>query len=242
MYCIDLNCDVGEGFVDEAAIMPLISSCSIACGGHFGDRSTIESTVALAHEHQVAIGVHPAYPDPVNFGRKSLAISMETLQEALRQQLDLFWKVEQKVNHIKPHGALYNDLFSDDEKGEAVLAVFEEYLPGGKIYCPPTSPWSLMIKEKGFIPVYEGFGDRSYTHEGKLRTRNKAGSVFTDKQKIVAQILQMIQKQTVTSFDLHEIPVEVQTICLHGDNPGILHNLEFIQHQFKLNEISIQHF
>ena len=98
-----------------------------------------------------------------------------------------------------------------------------------------------MIKEKGFIPVYEGFGDRSYNDEGKLLARSKAGSVLTDKQKIVAQMLQMIQKQSVTSFYLHELPMEVDTICLHGDNPGILHNLQFIQQQFKLNEISIQH-
>lgn len=241
MFSIDLNCDIGEGVADEAAIMPLISSCSIACGGHYGNRTSVQSSVALALDHGVAIGAHPAYPDLINFGRKSLAISLKKLQGALRQQLDLFWQVEQKVNHIKPHGALYNDLFSDREKGEVVLAVFKEYLPGGKIYCPPNSPWSEMIKEKGFVPVFEGFGDRSYTREGKLLARNKTGSVLTDKYKIITQMLQMIQKKSVTSCDLQEIPMEVQTLCLHGDNSGILHHLQFIQQQFKLNEISIQH-
>ena len=240
MYSIDLNCDVGEGVADEAAIMPLISSCSIACGGHYGHLKSIKNAVAMALDYGVAIGPHPAYPDPQNFGRKSMDISLEELQIALRKQLDLFWKVSDDVNHIKPHGALYNDLFSDNDKGEALLAVFKEYLPNGKIFCPPNSPWSTLIKKAGFIPVLEGFGDRSYCNDGKLLDRTRAGSVLNDKKKVIDQITQMVRNKSVTTFENQIIPMDVQTICLHGDNPEIIKHLKFIKQQFDLYEIQVK--
>ena len=144
MQQIDLNCDVGEGTGNDAALMPFISSCSIACGGHYGNAKTIAATLALAAQNKVKTGAHPAYPDPQNFGRKSSNLPLTELQDALREQLDLFFGLCPAVNHIKPHGALYNDLFENEEKARAAVEVFAAYNPKIKVYCAPKSAPAIL--------------------------------------------------------------------------------------------------
>ena len=112
MYSIDLNCDLGEGTGNDPFVMPFISSCSIACGGHFGNKRTIKEAIELAEKYNVKTGAHPSYLDTKFFGRKSLDIPLKELQDSIRFQLDLFFNISANSTHIKPHGALYNDLFS----------------------------------------------------------------------------------------------------------------------------------
>ena len=129
--------------------MPYISSCSIACGGHFGDRETVLQTLTYAKEFDVNVGAHPAYPDPDNFGRISMALSTQALKDALRRQFDLFYSLCTSINHIKPHGALYNDLFLDALKAKSVVEVIQEYSPNGTVYCAPGSTFSVEAKAAG---------------------------------------------------------------------------------------------
>lgn len=240
MRQIDINCDMGEGTGNDAALMPYISSCSIACGGHFGNAKTIASTLGYARAAGVQIGAHPSYPDQANFGRKSLPISLPDLQDALRKQLDLFFSLCSHPNHIKPHGALYNDLFHDVEKARAVVAVFHEYTKGIKLFCSPGSQLATVGVAEGFSVVYEGFGDRTYTPQGSLVARSQDRSVLTGKEEIAQQVLQIVKKQQVNTLDHQTIPLAVQTICLHGDGENVLENLQYLKDYLINSGISVK--
>ena len=240
MKSIDINCDMGEGTGNDAALMPYISSCSIACGGHFGNAKTIAATLEYAQNAGVQVGAHPSYPDRPNFGRKSLSISLSDLQDSFRKQLDLFFSLCSFPNHIKPHGALYNDLFYDLEKARAVVAVFSEYAKGIKLFCSPGSQLATVANAEGFQVVYEGFGDRAYTPQASLVARSQAGAVLIHKEEIAQQVLQIITKQQVNTLDHQTIPLEVQTLCMHGDGENILDNLQYLKDYLINNGISVK--
>lgn len=240
MKQIDINCDLGEGTGNDVALMAYISSCSIACGGHYGTSKTIAKTLALAQNHEVKVGPHPAYFDPDNFGRISLSIPLAELQNALRKQLDLFFDLCPKPHHIKPHGALYNDLFFDHEKADAVTAVFNEYAPGIKLYCPPKSQLAKIGQVKGFQIVYEGFADRTYTGEGSLVPRSVSGAVLTEKGAIANQVLQIVTTKKVKTIEQAILPLNVQTLCLHGDGINIRENLKYLREQLTKNNIRVK--
>ncbi|MGB2244623.1 MAG: 5-oxoprolinase subunit PxpA [Flavobacteriaceae bacterium] len=242
MKTIDINCDLGEGTGNEAAIMPYISSCSIACGGHYGDINTIASCYQMATEQGVKVGAHPSYPDRVNFGRKTMPLDLDKLQATLRQQLDLFFTVVEDCQHIKPHGALYNDLFFDQKKALAVVDVFLEYRSDVAVYCPPNSALATAAKTKGLRVVFEGFGDRSYSADGQLVSRSIIGGVLTDHEKIGAQVIQMVTNKTVTTLDQKIISLPVKTICLHGDGKRVIEHLSHLTQLFTQNQINVQYF
>ena len=220
--------------------MPYISSCSIACGGHFGDRETVLQTLVYAKEFGVKVGAHPAYPDPDNFGRISMVLSTEALKNTLRRQLDLFYSLCASVNHIKPHGALYNDLFHDHAKAKAVVEVIQEYSPKGTVYCAPGSAFSQIAKAAGLSVLFEGFGDRAYTKDGQLMPRKTPGAVFSDKQQIAQQVIDIAAHQKVTTLDGDTISLQVQTICMHGDGEGVVENLQFLKEKLSENHIHVQ--
>lgn len=240
MNQIDLNCDVGEGTGNDQALMPFITSCSIACGGHFGNAKSIATTLGYAQNAGVRVGAHPSYPDWANFGRKSLPISTPDLQDALRKQLDLFFSLCPQPNHIKPHGALYNDLFYDLEKARAVVAVFNEYAKGIKLFCSPGSQLALVANTAGFQVVYEGFGDRAYTPQASLVPRSQAGALLTHKEEIAQQALLIVSKQQVNTLNHRTIPLEVQTLCLHGDGENVLDNLQYLKDYLINHGISVK--
>lgn len=240
MKQIDLNCDVGEGTGNDAVLMPYISSCSIACGGHYGNAKTIAATLALAEKNNVKTGAHPAYPDRDNFGRISMDLPLNELQDAMRGQLDLFFSLCDKVNHIKPHGALYNDLFYNMEKALAVVEVFVSYDPKLKIYCAPKSALAFAAKSVGLSPVLEGFGDRLYKQDGSLVSRQNSMARFAKKEKIAHQVLGIIQQAEVIGISGKKIPLKVETICLHGDGENIQQNLPYLIETLTQNNISIE--
>jgi len=240
MKSIDINCDMGEGTWNDAALIPYISSCSIACGGHFGNAKTIAAILEDAQAAGVKVGAHPSYPDQLNFGRKSLCISLPDLQDALRKQLDLFFSLCSHPNHIKPHGALYNDLFHDLEKARAVVAVFSEYAKGIKLFCSPGSQLATAAIENGFQVVFEGFGDRTYTPQGNLVARSQVDAVLTRKEAIAQQVLRIVTQQQVNTIDHQTIPLGVQTICMHGDGKNVLENLQYLKDYLNKNGISVK--
>lgn len=143
MTTIDINCDLGEGVVNEHLLMQYISSCNIACGGHFGNEKTIDETIRLAIENKVKIGAHPSFPDTKNFGRKVMDISNSELRESLVEQLQLFKqravKQRAQINHVKPHGALYNLVAKDKNAAKVLAGVIKESFQNIKIYVPYNS-------------------------------------------------------------------------------------------------------
>lgn len=230
---------MGEGVTNEELLMPYISSCSIACGGHYGSRSSIAETLTKALKYQVKVGAHPSYPDRENFGRKSIGMSRVDFQDAIRKQLDLFYHLTSNVNHIKPHGALYNDLFSDEEKGGWFLDVIAEYTSGIKIYCSPNSVLSSLAQQQDFQAVFEGFGDRLYTAVGTLVDRSVQGSVFDNKKQIIDQIIGLATNDQVITSNGSPLSIKVQTICLHSDTPGLIKIIASLIQCLKENKINV---
>ncbi|MGB1449736.1 MAG: 5-oxoprolinase subunit PxpA [Flavobacteriaceae bacterium] len=236
---IDLNCDLGEGTGNDLALMPYLSSCSIACGGHYGNQKSIKTTLTYAAKYGVKTGAHPSYYDRDNFGRRSLAISLRELQDSLRQQLDLFYSLCTQVSHVKPHGALYNDLYEEKEKADAVVEVIKEYDPKAKVFCAPGSQLFHSAHARGLHPVLEGFGDRAYRPDGGLVARQLPQAVHHQKEQITQQVLRLIQQGEVVGLKGEIIPLKVATICLHGDGDNVVENLAFLAKTLVKNKIHV---
>jgi UPF0271 protein len=227
-----LNCDIGESFGAwtmglDAEVMPHIDCANIACGFHAGDPSTIRRTVALAVQHGVRIGAHPAYPDLVGFGRRSLACSAQEVEDMLLYQigaLDGICRAEgTRVSYVKPHGALYNDMMRKPELLRAVLRAVRLYdpaLPLMLMSVRDNSAAEALAAEEGISLWFETFADRAYDGEGFLVSRNLPGAVHHDSAQVIAQALALASGQPLTASDGSALLLRADSLCVHGDNAG----------------------
>lgn len=239
MKKIAFNADLGEGAGHDRAIMPLISCCSIACGGHYGNRESIAETLAIAHDFGVATGAHPAYPDPMGFGRKSLSISLDKLTERIESQLNVFYSLCSEVHHIKFHGALYNDLYHDTVKANAMVDVILRFDAHAKVFCFPGSALLHAVRDSTLIPVREGFADRAYTRGGELLSRKHPNAIHSEANGLIAQVLNFVEKGGVQTLEGNWIDMPVDTLCFHGDNPRIVPQLVALHQVLKKKQIDV---
>lgn len=242
-YRIDLNCDVGEGVGNEAQLFPLISSCNIACGGHAGDETSIRAILKLAEQHQVKAGAHPSYPDRENFGRISLDITDEALAMSIKKQLKGFFDIADEedipVHHIKPHGALYNDIARDARLANLFLAAIADYLPGRILYAPYGSVIAELALKSGVEVCYEAFADRNYNENLSLVSRKQENALITDPDSMNAQVLRILKDQQVQSVEGSLVPIQAQTFCVHGDTPDAVSLLKKLHTSLKTEQIAI---
>ena len=243
-HSIDINADVGEGLNNEADIMPYLSSCNIACGGHAGNLQTMTKVVKLAKVHDVKIGAHPSYPDKENFGRAVLDISNDRLFFILREQImDLLHIVESEnstLNHVKPHGALYNFAAKDEKTAICVLDVVESIPMDLRLYVPPNSIISELSKSRPIEIVYEAFADRNYNDDLSLVSRADNDAIINDKVKVLDHLLKMIKDKTVISINGKKLPMEAATFCVHGDTENALEILKYMNEKLPKYNIKIQ--
>lgn len=223
---IDLNADLGEGGMHDAAMIPLVSSVNIACGGHAGDAETMRRTIGMALAAGVAVGVHPGYGDRENFGRVPLAIGNRDLFEMIVRQLLLFRQIAEdesaKVHHVKPHGALYNQADQDTGIANAFAEAVAKVFPGTKVYCPPSGKLQAACQTAELETVPEGFADRRYAEDGTLVPRSEPDAVLAHPDDAVAQAIRIVSSQSVITRSGRTIPLPVQTLCVHGDGPAAL--------------------
>lgn len=221
---IDLNSDLGEGAGADAAIMPLVTSANIACGAHAGDEATMEATVALALRHRVAIGAHPGYRDPASFGRVPLDLAPDALREDIRAQLEALRSVAERagarVTRVKAHGALYNQGERDDGVAGTIARAAAEIDPGLVLVATPGSAMARAAERHGLRVAREGFIDRAYEPDGTLRSRRLPGALITDPAAAAAQALSFVADGGVIALGGSFLPLEVDTLCVHGDTPG----------------------
>lgn len=233
---LDINCDVGEGLGNEADLFPLISSCSIACGGHAGDATTMREIVRLAQAHQVRIGAHPSYPDKVNFGRVSMAISEEELITSIQKQLtDLTTILKEEnanLNHIKPHGALYNDLAKNKILCKTFLKAIAGYKKNVALFVPFNSTVEKYALREGFKVKKEAFADRNYNNDGSLVSRKLPQALITDAKAVLIHLRRMVSAQQLKTVDGIELQVQADTFCIHGDTPNALEILMYLRENF----------
>lgn len=240
---IDINADVGEGLGNEISIMPYLSSCNIACGGHAGNLKTMKAVVQLAKKHDVKIGAHPSFPDKSNFGRKEIDISSDDLFQSLKSQIESLQNVVRHENiqlhHIKPHGALYNLAVKDEEIANVIIDVMYSINKNLKLYVPPKSVISEVAKSKHVEVVFEGFADRNYNPDLSLVSRQKSNALITKKESVLAHVFNMVLEQKVRTVNGVEVALFVNTICVHGDTENSEEILKYLYHNLSSNNIEI---
>lgn len=223
MYLVDVNCDMGEGFPDDAFLMPYISSANIACGAHAGNETQMKHTIELAMASGVKIGAHPGFADPDHFGRREIQLSPAALTDLIQCQVQQMKKFTEaagaKLHHVKPHGALYNMSARQPDIALIIANAIKEMDPDLILYGLSKS-CSIEAAIEIQLPVWnEVFADRRYQSNGALLPRSNPIALITDSKDCCLQAEQMIVHHTVTCYDGGVIPLVPDTICLHGDGP-----------------------
>ncbi len=232
----EINCDLGEGIPGESSVIPLIDAASVACGGHFGDADSIRETLKICTSFGKKAGAHPSYPDFENFGRKSLDIPIDELLDSLLNQIQLFLKVADELDfandHIKFHGALYNDAAAKPELANSLTHFLFAHFPEVPIFVPPHSQMEHFAKAKNLKFRLEIFGDRAYEDDFSLVSRVKTGSLLTSSDAIFKHLEPVFDRGELISISGKPLPVKADTICFHGDNPGLLEFIPIIRNRF----------
>ena len=226
---VDMNVDSGESFgryklgLDEE-VFKYVTSANIACGFHAGDPNVMRRTVKLAKELGVAVGAHPGFPDLMGFGRRKMEVKAEELRNYILYQvgaLYAFVKAEgMELQHVKPHGALYNMAWDRRDYAEAIVAAIKEFNPNLILVAPQNSLMREVGEAEGIKVAYEFFADRNYLRSGRLVPRSHPNALVTDPKEVVKRVIKAVDEGKVISIDGEVLEVEVHTICVHGDSPG----------------------
>lgn len=223
---VDLNADLGEGAPDDAELLALVSSANIACGWHAGDARLMQATVEAALAHGVAIGAHPSYPDRDNFGRSEMRLAPAEVRADLIYQIGaldaLVRAAGGRLHHVKPHGALYNQAGRDPALADAVAAAVRAVDPGLAVYGLAGGELLKAAERAGLRAVAEVFADRGYRADGSLVPRGQPGALIDDVQQAVGRTLRMVRDGVVQAVSGETVPLQVQTLCVHGDGPHAL--------------------
>ncbi|RDJ04012.1 LamB/YcsF family protein [Rhizobium grahamii] len=237
MTSIDLNSDLGESFGpwrmgDDAAMLQIVTSANIACGFHAGDPAGILSVLREAANRGVAVGAHVGYRDLAGFGRRNMDPSSDELVGDTIYQIGALQGLARaagtSVRYVKPHGALYNTIANDARQAADVIAAIKAINPDLVFLALAGAPVVKQARDAGLTVVSEAFADRAYNADGSLVSRRLPGSVIHDPGIIAERMLKMVRERRVTTIDGIDIPLEAESICVHGDTPaavGIAHTL-----------------
>lgn len=248
MYRVDLNSDLGESFgrytlgMDDK-IIPLITSANVACGYHASDPVVMNKTIEMAKKAGIQVGAHPGFPDLMGFGRRNMNVSPAEAKSYVLYQLgalDAFCKAHgMKMQHVKPHGALYNMAAKDYTLSKAICEAIREYddtlivmaLSGGELV--------RAAKDMGLRVAREVFADRAYEEDGTLVARTKEGAMITDEEEAIRRVIRMVKEQKVTAITGKDVPIQADSICVHGDGEKALAFVERIRKTMEEEGIKI---
>lgn len=249
MLSVDLNCDMGESFGpwemgNDAALMPLITSANIACGFHAGDATVMRVTVELAIEHGVAIGAHPGFPDLQGFGRRSITMKPADVYDIVLYQISalagICRSLGTSLNHVKPHGALYNQAAGNKAMARAVAQAVRAAGPELILYAPHGSHSLSEAEAVGLRIAAEAFVDRSYEPDGSLTPRDRPGALISDPAAAAAQALQLVQSNCVAASDGSVVELKADTLCIHGDGEKAVEYARTVRETFDRNNIEVR--
>lgn len=238
MYKVDLNSDLGESFGiytigADSQIIQHVSSVNVACGWHAGDPLVIDKTVSAAKEKGVAVGAHPGLPDLLGFGRRQMNLSYVEIKAYIKYQLGALFAFTRshgvRLQHIKPHGALYSMAISNRRIMEAICESVAEFDDSIIVLGFANSEMIKVANEIGLKAAHEVYADRAYQDSGLLVPRNQPGAVIHDKDIAVNRVISMVKNGIVQSINGKELPVRVDSICVHGDNPDALEMVHSIR-------------
>jgi len=238
MRRIDLNCDMGElpemlADGTQEALMGFITSANVACGGHAGDEAMMRATIEQALRHGVAVGAHPGYEDRENFGRLELQLPLESIRDSVYRQVTALAAVAEKcgtrVSHVKAHGALYNRAARDKTVARAIAEGVRRWRQDVVMVGLAGSVMLDEFRAMGFRVAAEAFADRRYEKDGSLRARKFRDALLDRPEDAAAQTVRIAEGHGVLTREGEVVPVEAQTICIHGDTPGAVRIAEAVR-------------
>ena len=243
---IDFNCDMGESFgmykmgFDEEVIRH-ITSANIACGFHAGDPMWMRHTVSLAESHGVAIGAHPSFPDLNGFGRRNMIVSPEEAKNDVTYQVGALqaFTTAKKIQHVKPHGAMYNMAVNDESLAQAICESILDIDSEMILVALAGSRWIDIAEDMGLKVAREIFADRALNPDGTLVSRSLPGSVIHDTEQVVERSLRMVTEGKAVAISGEEIEVKADSLCLHGDTPGAVEMAAALKQQLEAEGVDI---
>ena len=245
---ININCDLGEksklhSNKYDPELLGIVNSANIACGYHAGDEDTMRETIKISKKNGVSIGAHPSFNDPENFGRKRINLSSAEIEKLIQDQYNILQGIAQQnevnVSHIKPHGAL-NNMACEDIELATVIAKTIYKINKDLIYLVPTgSKMEVSAKKLGMKVACEIFADRNYEDDGNLVSRKKSTALIIDPIKAQEHVLKMVKNQALNCLSGKQIPCEIDSVCIHGDNLSSLDTAFKVKENLKKNNLDL---
>ena len=246
---ININCDLGEkskhhSNKHDPDLLKIVNSANVACGYHAGDEETMNQVVEISKKNGVSIGAHPSFNDPENFGRERMNLSSSEIRKLIINQYEILQNIAvkhgEKVTHIKPHGAL-NNMACEDIELSTTLAKSIKEISKDLIYLVPTgSKMEEAAKKLDMKIACEIFADRNYEDDGNLVSRKKPNALITDPEKAKKHVLTMVKNQTLNCHSGKQIPCEIDSICIHGDNESSLATAKSIRNNLLDNKFKLK--
>ena len=246
---ININCDLGEkskfhSIKNDPELLNIVNSANIACGYHAGDEQTMDMVIQISKKNGVSLGAHPSFNDPENFGRKRMNLSSLEIKKLIFEQYEILQKIARKYNenvtHIKPHGAL-NNMACEDLELATTLAVAIKEINKDIIYLVPTgSQMEVAAKKNGLKIACEIFADRNYEDNGNLISRSKPNALITDPELAKKHVLSMVKNQAINCLSGKQIPCEIDSVCIHGDNESSLATAKSIRDNLVDNGLELK--
>ena len=235
---ININCDLGEkskfhSIKNDPELLNIVNSANIACGYHAGDEQTMDMVIQISKKNGVSLGAHPSFNDPENFGRKRMNLNSLEIKKLIFEQYEILQKIAQNYNenvtHIKPHGAL-NNMACEDLELATTLAVAVKEINKDIIYLVPTGSQREVAAKKNSLRIAcEIFADRNYEDNGNLISRKKPNALITDPDLAKKHVLSMVKNQAINCLSGKQIPCEIDSVCIHGDNESSLATAQSIR-------------
>ena len=246
---ININCDLGEksklhSNENDPALLEIVNSANVACGYHAGDEETMREVIKISKNRGVSIGAHPSFNDPDNFGRERMNLSENEIRRLIIDQYEVLQKIAQEnnenVTHMKPHGALNNMACEDIELATILAKVIYE-IDKDLIYLVPTgSKMEKAAKNLNMKIACEIFADRNYEDDGNLVSRKKSHALITDPEQAKKHVLSMVQNQAINCHSGKQIPCEIDSVCIHGDNESSLATAKSIRDNLLENKLNLK--
>ena len=246
---ININCDLGEkskhhSIKNDPILLSIVNSANIACGYHAGDEATMNDTVKISKNNKVSIGAHPSFNDPENFGRKRLNLNPKEINELIINQYNILQnicnKYDEKVTHIKPHGALNNMACENFELARIIAKSIYE-IDKDLIFLVPTGSEMVKAGKKQNLKIAsEIFADRNYEDDGNLVSRSKPNALITDPDIAKKHIIKMVENQAINCYSGKQMPCEIDSVCIHGDGVSALNTAKTIKLELINNKLELK--
>ena len=246
---ININCDLGEkskyhSIENDPELLNIVNSANIACGYHAGDEETMNMVIKISKSNGVSIGAHPSFNDPENFGRKRINLTSSEINKLITNQYEILQKVAQKhnekVTHIKPHGALNNMACENFELANTIAKAINNIDKNIIFLVPTGSQMEIAAKKLNMKIACEIFADRNYEDDGNLVSRSKDHALITNPEAAKKHVLSMVKNQALNCYSGKQIPCEIDSVCIHGDNQSSLATAKSIRENLMSNGLTLK--